>query len=54
MGKRIISQARGRGGPRYTAPSFKFKGEARHRSLVDQKMGGYVVDICQVLLKEWN
>ncbi len=45
MGKRIISQARGRGGPRYKAPSFKFKGEARHRSLVDQKMGGYVVDI---------
>ena len=35
MGKRIIQQARGKGGPRYTAPSFNYKGEAKHRAMHD-------------------
>ncbi len=30
MGKNIISQARGRGGPRYTAPSFRYKAEVKY------------------------
>ncbi len=33
MGKRIIAQARGKGGPRYKAPSFKYKGAAKHKSM---------------------
>ncbi|MCB9362456.1 50S ribosomal protein L2 [Candidatus Woesearchaeota archaeon] len=45
MGKRIISQARGSGSPRYKAPSFKYKGEARHRPLVEDAVVGNVVDI---------
>ncbi len=32
MGKRIIAQARGKGGPRYRAPSFKYAGEVAHKS----------------------
>ncbi len=48
MGKRLIQQARGRGGPTYRSPSFRYAGEARHaKSLSDIK--GVVVDIihCQ-------
>ncbi len=33
MGKRLIQQARGAGGPRYRAPSFRYLGEAKHRPL---------------------
>lgn len=29
MGKNLVQQARGKGGPRYTAPSFRYLGEAR-------------------------
>jgi large subunit ribosomal protein L2 len=29
MGKNLLQQARGKGGPRYTAPSFRYIGEAR-------------------------
>lgn len=29
MGKNLIQQKRGKGGPRYTAPSFRYKGEVR-------------------------
>jgi len=29
MGKNLAQQARGKGGPRYTAPSFRYLGEAR-------------------------
>ncbi len=29
MGKNLTQQARGKGGPRYTAPSFRYLGEAR-------------------------
>ncbi|MFH0874328.1 MAG: 50S ribosomal protein L2 [archaeon] len=30
MGKNIIQQARGKGGPRYRAPSFKYKAEVKY------------------------
>lgn len=30
MGKRIISQNRGKGTPTYTAPSHKYKADLRH------------------------
>ncbi len=30
MGKSLIQQARGKGGPSYRAPSFNYKGDARH------------------------
>lgn len=32
MGKRIISQARGHGGPRYRTPAFNYLGRVRHRA----------------------
>ena len=30
MGKNLIQQARGKGGPRYRAPSFRYKGKAKY------------------------
>lgn len=49
MGKRIIAQARGKGGSNYRAPSFRYKGDARHRKLTDDVSYGMVVDLikCQ-------
>ncbi|MFH1072941.1 MAG: 50S ribosomal protein L2 [Nanoarchaeota archaeon] len=41
MGKNLIQQARGKGGPTYRAPSFKFKGVAR----VEHKGCARVVDL---------
>ena len=32
MGKRIVSQHRGKGGPRYRAPSFNYLGRVTHRA----------------------
>jgi large subunit ribosomal protein L2 len=49
MGKRIISQHRGHGGPRYTAPSFRYLGRVTHRSYdsieKNEMMKGIVVDL---------
>ena len=45
MGKNIIQQARGRGGPRYRAPSFNYLGEAKHRKLDSALVQGVVTDI---------
>ncbi|MFO7710805.1 MAG: 50S ribosomal protein L2 [Candidatus Woesearchaeota archaeon] len=45
MGKRIISQARGKGGPRYRAPSSRYKGAAKHRSYTEEPVSGMVVDL---------
>lgn len=45
MGKRIIAQARGKGSPTYKAPSFKYKGSAKHRSITTDEMPGVVVDL---------
>ncbi len=46
MGKRLIQQARGKGGPTYRAPSFRYKGKA---SYVNKETSAKVVDIvkCQ-------
>lgn len=40
MGKRIIQQARGAGGPRYRAPSHRFKSDAIYMDLGTFKNGG--------------
>lgn len=42
MGKRIIAQARGRGGPRYRAPSFRYAGEALHKSWSEGTFSGTI------------
>lgn len=46
MGKRIIQRARGKGGPTYRAPSFRYKGKAKN---IRKEMSGKIVDIikCQ-------
>lgn len=43
MGKNLIQQARGKGGPRYRAPSFRYKGESKLRS--DKIANGEIIDI---------
>ncbi|MBU2639542.1 MAG: 50S ribosomal protein L2 [Nanoarchaeota archaeon] len=49
MGKRIIQQARGHGGPRYRSPSFNFVGRVTHRDYDEkeknEKMDGKIIDI---------
>jgi large subunit ribosomal protein L2 len=46
MGKRIIPQARGKGGPRYRAPSFKYVGAAKHKSMgQNAKLEGSIIDL---------
>lgn len=45
MGKRIISQNRGRGGPTYRAPSHKYKAELKHPGSIRETIGGVVIDI---------
>ncbi len=45
MGKRIISQNRGRGTPTYTAPSHKYKAQIRHLPFKDKAIAARVVDI---------
>ena len=42
MGKRIIAQARGRGGPRYRAPSFNYAGEAVHKTWSEGTFKGLI------------
>jgi len=46
MGKRLIQQARGKGGPTYRAPSFRYKGKAKY---INKEASAKVVDIikCQ-------
>lgn len=44
MGKRLIQQARGKGGPTYRAPSFKYKGKAKHNRYSDEIRDGEVLD----------
>ena len=48
MGKNLIQQARGKGGPRYKAPSFRYKGATKLRS-DKPAVNGKVIDIihCQ-------
>ena len=45
MGKNLIQQARGKGGPTYRAPSFRYKGEATLKSLKKDTITGHIVDI---------
>jgi large subunit ribosomal protein L2 len=45
MGKTLIQQARGKGGPRYRAPSFNYLGKAKHNKLTPQMVEGEVLDI---------
>ncbi len=47
MGKNLIQQARGKGGPTYRAPSFRYKGRAAHRPLTGQGVSyqGTILDI---------
>ena len=42
MGKRIIQQARGKGGPRYVAHSFRHKGPAK---VLNKNVSGKVIDL---------
>lgn len=45
MGKRIISRARGKGGPNYRVPSFRFYGEAKMLPLTNAPVQGKVLDL---------
>ena len=46
MGKRIISQNRGKGTPTYTAPSHKYRAEIKHLQFsVDKTIVAKVIDI---------
>ncbi|MBN1544592.1 50S ribosomal protein L2 [Candidatus Woesearchaeota archaeon] len=49
MGKNLIQQARGKGGPTYRAPSFRYKGSAKHNRLTAEAVQGEVLDLihCQ-------
>ncbi len=40
MGKRIITQRRGRGTKTYTSPSYRFKGKLSHRKYDDKEKSG--------------
>jgi len=44
MGKRLIQQARGKGGPTYRSPSFRFYGKAKMRPIQDNPIQGIVQD----------
>lgn len=45
MGKRIISQRRGRGTPTYRSPSHRFRADVRHMSLKHELLKGRVADL---------
>ena len=45
MGKRIITQRRGKGSTTYRAHSFNFKGEATHPIMHDAQVKGVVMDL---------
>jgi large subunit ribosomal protein L2 len=44
MGRRIVSRKRGSGGHRYTAPSHRYKSNARYRNDVDGSMRGVITE----------
>ena len=41
----MIQQARGKGGPTYKAPSFRYKGKAKHNPLLPDLVEGEVLDL---------
>ena len=45
MGKNLIQQKRGKGSPRYRAPSFRYKGETKHNKFSDETINGRIIDI---------
>jgi large subunit ribosomal protein L2 len=45
MGKRLIQQARGKGGPTYRSPSFRYKGAAKHNKASPEMLEGEVIDL---------
>ena len=49
MGKNLIQQARGKGGPTYRAPSFRYVGRISHRDWNKEAIKGSIMDIlkCQ-------
>ncbi len=44
MGKNLIQQARGKGSPRYRAPSFKYKGKTTYLSNGNDTFEGMIID----------
>ena len=44
MGKSLIQQARGKGGPVYRSLSFRFKGDAKLRPASDKPVQGTIID----------
>ena len=49
MGKNLIQQARGKGSPRYRAPSFRYKGQTKYAQQDKEKLSGKIIDFihCQ-------
>jgi large subunit ribosomal protein L2 len=49
MGKNLIQQARGKGSPRYRAPSFRYKGKSKYAKYGEAKLSGEIIDFihCQ-------
>ena len=49
MGKNLIQQARGKGSPRYRAPSFRYKGESKYAKYEKTTLSGEITDFihCQ-------
>lgn len=49
MGKNLIQQARGKGSPRYRAPSFRYKGESKYAKHGKTTLSGEIIDFirCQ-------
>lgn len=45
MGKRIISQNRGKGTPTYRAPSHKYKADIKHLRFTDATIAAKIIDI---------
>ena len=45
MGKNLVTQARGKGGPRYRSPSFRFEGSISYPSLQTATLTGTIHDI---------
>ncbi len=44
MGKNLIQQARGKGGPRYRAPSFRYAGATKYASQHETVLNGKIID----------
>lgn len=46
MGKNLIQQARGKGGPTYRSPSFRFRGVAEHKPFkTNDDVAGTIIDL---------